>query len=261
MSRAPSVPPATVRQSFLRGCTQPERFALASDEVHLWLATLEASSEQLTAYEQLLSCDERERAARFCFPRDRDRYVVGRGLLRVILARYLGIAPLELRFAYNAYGKPELATEGGAQSLRFNLSHSHGLVLYAVARGRELGVDIERVRPEMATEAIARHFFSPQEVRALMALPPHARTDAFFRCWTRKEAYLKARGEGLSLPLDSFEVSLAPGEPAVLLRAPGPPQECDRWSLRDVPVPRGYAAAIAVEKRGWRLCCRHWPEK
>ncbi|MCL6650581.1 MAG: 4'-phosphopantetheinyl transferase superfamily protein [Chloroflexi bacterium] len=242
-------------------CTQPERFTLASDEVHLWLATLEASPAQLAAYEQLLSSDERERAARFRFWRDRHRYVVGRGLLRVILARYLGIAPFELRFAYNAYGKPEPAAESSARWLRFNLSHSHGLALYAVARGRELGVDIERVRPEMATEAIARHFFSPREVRALSALPPSAQTDAFFRCWTRKEAYLKARGEGLSLPLDSFEVSLAPGEPAVLLQAPGPPQERDRWSLRDVAVPRGYAAAVAVEGHGWRLCCRHWPKK
>jgi 4'-phosphopantetheinyl transferase len=142
--------------------------------------------------------------------------------------------------------------------LSFNLTHSHQLALYAVTRRREIGVDLEYVRADFADEQIAERFFSPREVAALRTVPENLLKEAFFHCWTRKEAYVKAKGEGLSIPLDQFDVSLAPGEPALLLSTRDDPQEADRWSLQALFPGSGYVAALAVEGRTWRLKCWQW---
>ena len=206
---------------------------------------------------RLLAPDERDRAARFHFEQDRRRFVVGRGLLRVILSGYLGITPHALRFNYGGKGKPILAMGCGDGRLRFNVSHSADLALYAVALEHELGIDVERIDPALQ-ENIAERFFSPREVAVLQAISPDRRSEAFFACWTRKEAYLKAKAEGLTVRLDQFDVSLAPGEPPALLQTRGDPAEPSRWSLAELDPAPGYAAAMAIEGRGWRLRRWHW---
>jgi 4'-phosphopantetheinyl transferase len=207
-----------------------------------------------------LSQDEQVRAGRFRARRDRERYIVAHGLLRAILGLYLKTRPEQIGLRSGPFGKPALCPEQSGAALRFNLSKSHGLSLFAFARGRELGVDLERIRPRLADGQVAGRFFSPREAALLQALPKEAQAEAFFNCWTRKEAYIKAKGAGLSLPLDQFEVSLTPGGPAALLSARWDPQEAARWSLRALTPASGYAAALAVEGHSWRLRCWRWPE-
>jgi 4'-phosphopantetheinyl transferase len=231
--------------------------ALADDEVHVWRAELEVADEPLARLRETLTPDERERAERFAFEHLRRHFVAGRGILRSLLAGYLGRPAGSLRFSYGPHGKPALAP-GTDAGVRFNVSHSHGLALYAVARGRDVGVDVERIRPEFAGEPVAQRFFSAAEVRTLQKLPAEKRHEAFFACWARKEAFLKATGRGLRLPLDSFDVSLAPGEPAALLATRPDPAEAGRWSLRALDPGPGYAGAVTVLGQGWKLWLGHW---
>ena len=229
----------------------PDPFpTLSAPEVHVWHANLDdhaADNLQL-----LLTADEISRANRFHFAKDKNHFIVARGLLRKLLAGYLGIGAADLRLVYTEKGKPALA-ENQQSLLNFNLAHSHGRAIYAFARGREVGVDLESMREDVAGDKIAERFFSPAEIVALEAVPPEQRQQAFFDCWTRKEAYIKARGDGLSLPLDEFDVSLAPGEPAALLRNHKEPAEVTRWTMQSIPAPSGYVAALVVEGRDWRL--------
>ena len=233
--------------------------SLGIDEVHVWRAATDLPGSHIQTLHRTLSTDERARAGRFYFEKDSARFIVGRGLLRAILGRYLGIEPDHLEFCYNIHGKPALTEEFGDNVLRFNLSHSHGLILYAIARNRDIGIDLEFIRPELAEERIAERFFSLNEIAALRALPKTMQHRAFFACWTRKEAYIKARGEGLSLPLDEFDVSLSPGKPAVLLNTRSDPLVAFRWSLRDLNPGSGYIGALAVEGHDWQLSCWQWP--
>jgi 4'-phosphopantetheinyl transferase len=189
---------------------------LRGGEIHVWTARLDVDDETLDRLKPTLAADELERARRFYFVRDYRRFVVGRGVLRDLLGRYMRAAPRSLEFSYNEFGKPSLMTVDGA--LHFNLSHSGELAVFAVTRGREVGVDVEEFAPARADMSIAENFFSADEIRRLHALPRSLRTQGFFNCWTRKEAYIKARGMGLSIALDSFDVSLAPGVPAAILR-------------------------------------------
>ena len=227
---------------------------MSADEVHVWCTPLELTAPEVARLRQALAPEEVARSERYRFRAHRERFVVGRGLLRAILGRYLGVDAGQIRFRHGPYGKPELA---GGGRLRFNMSHSHELALFAVACGREVGVDLERIRPDVADERIAERFFCAREAAAIRTLPEHLRKEAFFACWTRKEAYLKARGEGLSHGLGRFEVSVVPGEPA-LLSVDGDSREASRWSLHDLDAGPGYAAALAVEGEGWRLRCWQW---
>lgn len=237
-------------------------FTLATDEVHVWRVDLSSmSSRRIQSLRNTLAEDERRRADGFCFEEDRERFIVARGMLRVLLSRYLDLDSDRLNFRYNSHGKPALAERSGGDTLRFNVSHSGGLALVALACGREVGIDIEYVRSGIELEEIAARYFSPQEAATLRSLPANIRTEAFFAGWTRKEAYIKARGDGLSLALDGFSVSLAPGEPAILLNAREDPSEAARWTLRELKPGPGYAAALAAEGHDWRLVCRHWPEE
>ena len=230
------------------GFTTPLK--LRADEVHVWLATLDdypADSLRL-----LLSDDELARATRFHFDKDRNHYTVTRGLLRKLLAAYLSLPAGGLRFSYAEKGKPALE-ESQRSSLNFNLAHSHGMAVYAFSRNREVGVDLEFIREDLADEKIAERFFSPSEIDALAKLPADLRKQAFFNCWTRKEAYIKARGEGLSMPLNEFDVSLRPGEEAALLRNHKEPGEVRRWSMQSISVPAGYVAALVAEGHDWKV--------
>ena len=234
----------------------PEPFELGAGRVHVFRADLDRAEPILDRLEPLLSEDEIARADRFVLPEVRKRFVAGRGLLRVLLAGHLGTDPSALAFCYGPHGKPAL--EGPPHRLSFNLSHSAHMVVCAVSRSGELGIDVERLRPAVKYEAIARRFFSPHETAALLALPPASRPRAFFACWTRKEAYIKAKGGGLTIPLSSFDVSLAPGEPVALLRA-ADPDETRRWVLHELDPSPGFVAALAVDRRVKELRRFSWP--
>ena len=223
---------------------------LGLNEVHVWQVNLD--EHQAASLRPLLAADEVSRADRFHFAKDRDHFIVARALLRKLLAGYLGTDAAALRFAYAEKGKPSLA-DSERIAVSFNLAHSHGRALYAFSRGREVGVDLEFIREDLESEKIAGRFFSPAEVETLELVSPELRKQAFFECWTRKEAYIKARGDGLSLPLDQFDVSLGPGEPAVLLRNYKEPEEIARWTMRSLQAPSGYVAAMVVEGHDWEL--------
>ena len=238
----------------------PEPLVLGCDEVHVWRATFDQTRSQIQSFLHHLAADERARAERYYFERNREHFIVARGVLRAILGLYLNRAPECLSFCYSSHGKPALAGDSDRDAIRFSVSHSHGVALYAVTRGRELGIDLERIRFDLAVAEIAERFFSRREVAMLRTLPAEVQRQAFFRCWTRKEAYIKARGEGLSLPLDQFDVSLAPGEPAAVLGTQRDPSEAARWSLLELDPAPGYVAALAVEGRSWRLTCWQWPD-
>ena len=238
----------------------PETLVLDCDEVHVWRAILDQSSSQVQRFLRYLAGDELARAERFYFERDREHFIVARGVLRAILACYLNRVPECLSFCYGAHGKPGLAGETDGNAIRFSVSHSHGVALYAVSRAREVGIDLERVRFDLAVSEIAEQFFSRREVSMLRALPTEMRLHAFFRCWTRKEAYIKARGEGLSLSLDQFDLSSSPRESDAVLDTRRGSSEASRWSLQELTPAPGYVGALVVEGHGWRNAFWQWPE-
>jgi 4'-phosphopantetheinyl transferase len=229
----------------------PEILTSPENEVHLWRVSLAIPTEELARIGELLASDEVERAARFRFKNDRDQFVARRGLLRVILGRYMGLPPEKVDFTYNTFGKPELADN--PEGLRFNLSHSSGLVIIAVARKWEIGIDVERIRKDIEIEQVSESLFSEIERETLRSLTPKSRNRAFFICWTSKEAYIKARGEGLSFPLNQFTVSFLPGEKHHLLEESVDAAEIDRWRLYRLAPSPGYVVALVVEGKRHRL--------
>ena len=249
-------------------CTHPDNIwpapptplVLDGDEVHVWRAFLDVAPERVAALHHTLATDERERAERFRFPIDRARFIVARGVLRAIIARYLDREPGAITFQYNAFGKPSLPDASNRERIRFNLSHADGIALYALTRHREVGIDIEHVRADMAHERIAERFFSAREVATLRALDPALQPEAFFACWTRKEAYKKARGEGISVGLDQFDVSLAPNEPAAILMSREADEIAPRWFLHHLTPDPGYIGAVAVRGNPGRLTYWQWQE-
>lgn len=217
---------------------------------------LELPDDAFNRIRASLSADESARSARFHFEKDRRVYIAAHACLRDVLSRYLKLDPHRLEFQAGSHGKPGLAGIAPQHIVEFNLSHSGRFGLIGVTRNRRIGVDVELHRPELTTEELARHYFSTREVEQLFSLGPGKRQEAFFNCWARKEAYIKAHGLGLHLPLDSFDVSLA-GSGSVLLEATRPdPQEAGRWTLRHLDVHPGYGAAAAVEGR--ELSFRMW---
>lgn len=233
-------------------CPGPDSLTINRDEVHVWRAALNVHPELLKSLLFLLTEEERARSLRFRFRKDRERFTAARGVLRAIVARYLRVDPSCLQFQYSDFGKPVLSREFDT-AIRFNVSHAGELALYAVSLHREVGVDVERIRFDLAYEEIADQFFSPQESSELRALPVERQPEAFFRCWTCKEAFVKAKGGGLSLPLNQFDVSLAPGKPGSLLSIRDDSKEASHWALQELDVGVGYVAALAVEGHGWTL--------
>lgn len=231
----------------------PAELVLQDTEVHVWRVGLDAVALDGHRLSETLSEEELIRAQRFRFERDRRRFLASRMALRRILSQYLEMEPDRLRLGTTPFGKPVLDRGCGDGSIRFNLSHSYELALYAITRGREVGVDLERIRFDLSYEQLAEQFFSQQEVAALYARPLSQRRSAFFSCWTRKEAYVKAKGLGLSIPLDEFSVSLQLGGPSPLLAHVDGPDEISRWSLQELMPEPGYIGAVAVEGHAWRL--------
>jgi len=227
---------------------------LGSDEIHVWRVRFDdCDNAALGRFNATLSSDEKARADRLVFPRDRNAFIVTRGILRELLGRYLGCIPAEIEFDYGPQGKPSLREKSSTKSkspekaVQFNVSHSHGVALLAFSVARRVGVDVELVRPDFGGKGIAERYFSPHEVTELGKLPSSLRDEGFFLCWTRKEAYIKARGEGLHVPLESFRVSLTPGEPAILHA-----DDSSRWSLRSLRPAPLYTAALVGEGKGWQ---------
>jgi 4'-phosphopantetheinyl transferase len=220
----------------------------APDEaVHLWQRPLQAPEIAVAACYDVLSGEEQERALRFRIERPRSDFILTRGTLRRLVGRYLDIPPKEVRFRYTEHGKPLL---DGDVSLHFNVSHSDGLALMAFVKGREVGVDVEKVVPQTEVEKLAERFFSPRERSDLKSYSGDDLRAAFFRCWTRKEAYIKGKGEGLSLPLHQFDVSMKPDDRDALLATRPDSAEAGRWTLCDIRTSPGYAAALAVGRVG-----------
>jgi 4'-phosphopantetheinyl transferase len=218
-------------------------------QVHIWKADLQVGPRGLDELVSVLTADERARAERFHFARDRRRFIARRGYLRRLTGRYLGSAPDDVRFSHSAAGKPFLSRDCGGNELSFNMSDSGELAVYAFTLAETsptIGIDVERIEPAVARERIANHFFSAYEIATLRTLPAAEQIQGFFNCWTRKEAYLKAIGDGLALPLDQFDVSLTPGEPVELLRAAGG-TNTSHWVLRELNVGCSYAAAVAIK--------------
>ena len=230
---------------------------LNQHELHVWLASLEITSRQLGELERTLTADEIVRADRFYFERDRHRFVAARGILRAIVANYLEATPSALRFSYNEFGKPRLEGSPEIRNLSVNVSHSGGLALIAVALARDVGIDIETIDDSVRTDEVAKSFFSANEIATLGRLPPSLRLLGFFNCWTRKEAYIKARGMGLSIPLDSFDVSLNPGEPADLIGT-GNSSDLSNWKIENLEIDSRYAAAVSAAGRDWKVTRWTW---
>jgi 4'-phosphopantetheinyl transferase len=214
--------------------------------IRVWRAELDRPDEETAALRALLSDDEQARADRFRFPHHRNHFIVGRGFLRTVLGRTLGIAPQAIAFSYGIRGKPALDWPAGS-GLEFNLAHSNGLALLAVGWGRTLGIDLEYQREELDFLGIAGRFFTPQELAEIQGEPElAAQREAFFRGWARKEAFLKARGDGLWLGLEQFQVSIDRAVPPRVVRTAWDEAEASRWTLHELEVAPGFAAALVV---------------
>jgi 4'-phosphopantetheinyl transferase len=225
--------------------------ALAPGEIDVWLVRLDPEPDRVERLGRLLTPDEWERANRFRFDKHRRQYVVGRGALRTLLGAYTGTRPELVRFTYGPRGKPFLAPPLDASGLQFNLSNSDELALVGFIRGIEIGVDIEYLKPMPDCEQISERFFSESERKVLRSIPFPAKEETFFNCWTRKEAYLKAVGEGLAAPLDSFDVTLAPGDPPRMLTLKGDAERAARWFFHHLRPAPDYIGAVAVEEGDW----------
>jgi 4'-phosphopantetheinyl transferase len=218
---------------------------LEDREVHIWFRSLDSAGVEAPAVLPYLSADERQRAQRFHYDQHRNEFILSRGTLRLVLASYLGESPDQLRFEYARHGKPALAEAYSAHRLSFNLSHTYGMMLLAVVRQRSIGVDIEKIRCDFDVRQIAERFFSAPEQSGLRNVRDEEQHEVFFRCWTRKEAYIKAKGEGLSLPLRDFDVSLEPDSAALVATRPDE-NEARHWRMLNLQIAPGYAAAAAI---------------
>jgi len=232
---------------------------LESDQVHVWRIELTHLIQTPTRYAHVLSMDEISKASKFYFKDDRTKYICTRVTVREILGSYLEVEPEELVFAYNQYGKPYLENQSREGSLNFNISHAGNLSLLAVTKDRRIGVDLEPLRDEASMETIAKRFFAPAEVRQLLSFPDGLRQEAFFTCWTRKEAFVKAQGKGLSIPLDQFEVAFGPNEIPRLINTNNDTGETDSWSIFHLDPGPGYVGALVVEGKGVNVIGLDWP--
>lgn len=231
----------------------PSEWYLPSTDVHIWQASLQVTARQQERFTQMLSADEMARATRFHFPQHREHYIAGRGLLREILSRYQNCLPEAIRFSYNSFGKPALLASAGQDALQFNISHSHGVALFAFVRGVDIGIDVQHTDAVTDLLQAGAVVFSTDEMEVLRALPPERRRARFFQFWTRKEAYIKAVGGGFSLPLNGIDVSRLPAGRVWQAESPGAQFEQTDWNVWDFTACPGYAAAVAIKKEHWRF--------
>jgi 4'-phosphopantetheinyl transferase len=237
----------------------PRNLQLEKDTIDIWCVSLDVDEPRLMSLYQVLSVEERSKAERMRIDAPRKHYVAARAILRYIIAAYMHEKPESLEFQYGPNDKPALSSGFSNKGVTFNMSHSHGTALYGVALGREIGVDIEKIRQDMSIIDLAKRFFSSREFEELMSLPAEDQTLGFFNCWTRKEAYLKATGQGLKFPLDNFDVSLSPGKPAELLEHRTDPEEVSLWTIAELDLGPAYAAALTVEGKGFTVSCKGFP--
>lgn len=247
--------------------TPPSDLKLPPGHLHIWRvaqdwdpAAQDTPETALARYWPLLAADEQARANRFHFDRDKNRYVVARAVLRLIIGRYLALPPEQIIFTYSEYDKPALAPISGGERLQFNVSHSGGLALMAFCLDAAVGIDVEKQRPLDDSEQIAEQFFSATEVAVFKSLPARKRNEAFFNCWTRKEAFIKAIGEGLSYPLDAFDVTFTPGEPARLLQIQGSETAAAAWSIYSFKPKAGWVTAVAIHGSNWQPSYWQWAD-
>ena len=224
----------------------PENLFIAPSEVHIWRSDLQAPLTLFPQYEKVLSRDERIRAQKFHFQKDRNQYITGRGILRHLISLYTQIAPEKIKFEYSRFGKPS-APE--LPNLQFNLSHAGGRVIYAFTRNGEIGIDLEALRKGIEIAQIAKRFFATSEREAILALPEAQRAAAFFHCWTCKEAFIKAHGQGLSLPLDEFEVDINPDKPAALKAVHWAPSIIRTWDIHAFHPGENFFAALVTDHK------------
>jgi 4'-phosphopantetheinyl transferase len=222
----------------------PQPIRLQPGQVHLWAAATNDFTSQVRQLGLLLSPAEQAAAGKFRYVRDRNRYLVRRGLLRLLLGRYLPLPPSAIEFQLGPYGKPELRA-GAAAPLFFNASHSADIAVCAITSACPIGVDIERTRKIPDILKIARRYFRPRETETLLALPADARLQAFYACWTRKEAFLKATGEGIAESLPKIEVTLAPQDPPAVVSLFGKPRASEQWQLQPFSPAPGYVGCVA----------------
>ncbi len=232
---------------------------LAEGEIHVYCAELDEPDSRIQELQSLLAPDEQQRAGRFRFEPDKKRFIAARGILRTILSEYLSISPASLEFEYGTHGKPALRAHSVTRPLRFSLSHSRGVAVYALTSNREIGVDVERIRSVPDADRIVQRYFTAAESAIYHSVAPLEKEEIFFNLWTCKEAYLKAIGVGLSGSLRSVEVSIAPGEVPKLLMSERDEAKAGCWSLRLFRPAPGHVAALAVEGsseqlRFWKLC-------
>ena len=230
----------------------PKQPKLSDRDIHIWRANLNLPPEQIETLAATLSADESDRANRFHFDKDRKHFIAARGILRSLLATYLNLHPSQIEFAYGDRGKPSLSTATPG-NLSFNLSHSNGLALYVLTSTFPLGIDIEYLRPLSDALQLAKRFFSYREYEAIARLSPPEQQRAFFKAWTAKEAYLKAKGSGLSGGLEKVEISLASGETLNLLSIDGDDRLANNWTLYSIELHPDYLAALAIENNNWNL--------
>jgi 4'-phosphopantetheinyl transferase len=235
---------------------RPANVTLGHHEIHVWFTRLLGPPSTVTSLYSLLSPGEKDRAARFRFEEHRNEFIVGHGVLRSVLSFYVGVAPSDIELSEEPGGKLVMSDS----NIYFNMSHSNGLALFALAREPQLGVDIEWIRdiPVAEMDTLALQVFSEGEIADLMATNPGERTRAFFSGWTRKEAYVKATGEGLAAPLNRFRVSIGVGQPAALLHIEDDMESASDWSLFDLKAPDGYVGALAIHGRGWAIKQEYW---
>jgi 4'-phosphopantetheinyl transferase len=233
----------------------PDNLTLGEEEVHIWRADLEVDESLQSSFLKLLSPDEKNRSGKFRFVKDRRNFIAARGILRILLGKYLEINPIEISFQYSRFGKPGIANN---DSLRFNISHSQNMALFAFTKKFAIGIDVEFVNPDIEAKDIATNFFSTNEILNLLALPAEQQTLGFFNCWTRKEAFIKAVGEGLSFPLDKFEVSLEPGKPAKLLATHWEPAAVSKWSIYSMSPRANFVGCLAIEGLVGHIKCWNW---
>jgi 4'-phosphopantetheinyl transferase len=236
----------------------PSCFKLTVGEVHIWSVYLDQSDPIIAALTRILSDEEKKRAVRFLFPIDRKRFIVCRGILKMILGHYLKIDPNQLYFAYSSNGKPLISNSINSQNLRFNLSHSDSLALYAFTLCHEIGIDVEKIirTPEM--DQVAKRYFSENEYCIYRFLHGKKKKEMFYKYWTRKEAFIKAIGDGLTLPLESLDVSNVSDETGKISMFEVVSQNVSQWYIHDLDINSGYEAAFAKEKQCSKLMSFQW---
>lgn len=227
--------------------------SLKGDQVHLWKISLKADNIDIQEYFGLLSRAEKDQTTKFYFIEDRNRFIIRRGVLRVLLSRYLNNSPEFIIFELGEFNKPQLAIAGNDAKINFNLSFSKNLALIGVTLAKNIGVDIEFMENKKDLEAISKRYFSTGEIQELSRLPKDKFLEGFYNCWTRKEAFIKGVGQGLQFPLDKFVVSLIPGEPTRLLQVEDNLQEPSKWTIVSIFPASGFAAAVAVEGKDFEV--------